>query len=43
LAEYEFFNIILAGNSADSARAAVYGKQCESVAAFQKIVNGNGP
>jgi hypothetical protein len=36
-----FFNMVLAGNSADSALGAVYGKQCENVAAFQRIVNGN--
>jgi hypothetical protein len=37
-----FFNTILAGNRPDVALAAAYGKQCDSVAAFQRIVNGNG-
>jgi hypothetical protein len=38
----KFFNTIVAGNGADAALAAAYGRQCDSVAAFQRIVNGNG-
>ena len=38
----QFFNLILAGNRAEVALAAAYGKQCDSVAAFQRIVNGGG-
>jgi len=38
----QFFNMILAGNRAEVALAAAYGKQCDSVAAFQRIVNGGG-
>jgi Sel1 repeat len=38
-----FFNTILAGNRPDVALSVAYGKQCDSVAAFQQIVNAKGP
>jgi hypothetical protein len=38
----QFFNMVLAGNRAEVALAAAYGKQCDGVAAFQRIVNGGG-
>jgi len=38
----KFFNTLLAGNRPDVALAAAYGAQCDSVAAFQRIVNATG-
>lgn len=35
----KLFNVVLAGNCPAAALAAVYGKQCGSVAAFQKMAN----
>jgi hypothetical protein len=36
----KFFNTLVAGNNPDVSLASAYGKQCDSVAAFSRIVNG---
>ena len=36
----KFFNTLSAGNQPEVALAATFGKQCDSVAAFKRIVNG---
>ena len=37
----KFFNTLSAGNQPEVALAAAFGKQCDSVAAFKRLVNGS--